>query len=67
MNNEYVKNVHSDEVSSMSCEMSKERLTSDQFQNNDPTRTDKKYPEKRALSRLLERERHMTSRLAIIG
>lgn len=67
MNNEYVKNVHSDEVSSMSCEMSKERLTSDQFQNNDPSQTDKKYPEKRVLSRLLERERHMTSRLAIIG
>ena len=67
MNNEYVKNVNSDEVSSMSCEMSKERVTSDQFQNNDPSRTDKKYPEKRVLSRLLERERHMTSRLAIIG
>lgn len=67
MNNEYVKNVNSDEVSSMSCEMSKERLTSDQCQNNDPSRTDKKYPEKRVLSRLLERERHMTSRLAIIG
>lgn len=48
MNNEYVKNVHSDEVSSMSCEMSKERLTSDQFQNNDPSRTDKKYPEKKS-------------------